>query len=197
MASCVGVDVISLAFGALLGGYLETKMDYRWAFGFTIFGAILSVVMIAIAYDQPRRETDSLPLSEHLRRFDFFGFGLLSIFSVFLLVGIQLAAQSNEWTSAAVITCLVTSALVLPCFILQQVKYKDPDNRLLPRGLFNRDVSLLLAFGFFVMFAMYGVYYYLSTYFQVSDSFSVTRRVELTTHRRSKGCPRSTQPYRC
>lgn len=29
MASCVGVDVISLAFGALLGGYLETNMDYR------------------------------------------------------------------------------------------------------------------------------------------------------------------------
>ncbi|KAK9772330.1 putative Major facilitator superfamily (MFS) profile domain-containing protein [Seiridium cardinale] len=172
MASCVGVDVVSLAFGALLGGYLETKMDYRWAFGFTIFGAILSIALIAIAYDQPRRETDDLPVVEHLRRFDFFGFGLLSFFSVLLLIGIQLAAQSNEWASAPVIACLATSALVLPCFILQQVKYDDPDNRLLPRGLFNRDVSFLLAFGFFVMFAMYGVYYYLSTYFQTVKGLS-------------------------
>lgn len=168
MASCVGVDVVSLAFGALLGGYLETKMDYRWAFAFTIFGALLSVGLIAAAYDQPRRETDALPAAEHLKRFDFFGFGLLSMFSVFLLVGIQLAAQNNEWISAPVIACLSISACVLLAFIIQQFRHEDPDNRLLPRGLFNRDVSLLLAFGFFVMFAMYGVYYYLSTYFQVS-----------------------------
>lgn len=168
MASCVGVDVISLAFGALLGGYLETKMDYRWAFAFTIFGAMLSVALVAIAYDQPHRDTDCLAASEHLRRFDFFGFGLLSMFSVFLLIGIQLAAQSNEWTSAPVIACLVTSAIMLPCFIIQQAKSKDPVNRLLPTGLFNKDISMLLAFGFFVMFAMYGVYYYLSTYFQVT-----------------------------
>ncbi|KAK6081437.1 major facilitator superfamily transporter [Seiridium cupressi] len=125
-----------------------------------------------VAYDQPHRETDDLPVVEHLRRFDFFGFGLLSLFSVLLLIGIQLAAQSNEWASAPVIACLATSALVFPCFILQQVKYDDPDNRLLPRGLFNRDVSLLLAFGFFVMFAMYGVYYYLSTYFQTVKGLS-------------------------
>lgn len=168
MASCVGVDVISLAFGALLGGYLETKMDYRWAFAFTIFGALSSVALVAIAYDQPKRETDGLPASEHLRRFDFFGFALLSMFSIFLLIGIQLAAQSNEWTSAPVIACLAASGVILPCFLLQQAKYDDPENRLLPAGLFNWDVSLLLAFGFFVMFAMYGVYYYLSTYFQVT-----------------------------
>lgn len=168
MASCVGVDVISLAFGALLGGYLETEMDYRWAFAFTIFGAVLSVGLVAAAYEQPRRDTDGLPMAEHLRRFDFFGFGFLSLFSVLLLVGIQLAAQNNEWVSAPVIACLVVSVLMFACFVVQQAKYDDPDNRLLPRGLFNRDISLLMAFGFFVMFAMYGVYYYLSTYFQVS-----------------------------
>ncbi|KAH8204556.1 hypothetical protein TruAng_001330 [Truncatella angustata] len=172
MASCVGVDIVSLAFGALLGGYLETKMDYRWAFAFTIFGALLSVTLIAVAYDQPYHEKDTIPASEHLRRFDFFGFGLLSMFSVFLLVGIQLAAQSNEWKSTSVISCLVVSAIVLPCFIVHQAKHNDPDNRLLPRGLFSRDVSLLLAFGFFTMFAMYGVYYYLSTYFQTVKGLS-------------------------
>ncbi|KAI0163343.1 major facilitator superfamily domain-containing protein [Pestalotiopsis sp. NC0098] len=172
MASCVGVDVISLAFGALLGGYLETEMDYRWAFAFTIFGAVLSVGLVAAAYEQPRRDTDGLPMAEHLRRFDFFGFGFLSLFSVLLLVGIQLAAQNNEWVSAPVIACLVVSVLMFACFVIQQAKYDDPDNRLLPRGLFNRDISLLMAFGFFVMFAMYGVYYYLSTYFQTVKGLS-------------------------
>ncbi|KAI1869502.1 hypothetical protein JX265_006592 [Neoarthrinium moseri] len=169
MASCVGVDVISLAFGALMGGYLETKMDYRWAFAFTIFGAVLSVGLVAAAYEQPRRQPDDQSASELIQEFDFIGFLLLSLFSVFLLIGIQLAAQSNEWLSAPVISCVVMATLTLPGFIIQQAKYGDPEHRLLPEGLFNRDVSLLLAFGFFVMFAMYGVYYYLSTYFQVSS----------------------------
>lgn len=167
MASCVGVDIVSLAFGALMGGYLETRMDYRWAFAFTIAGALLSVGLVAAAYEQPPRETDELTRLECLRQFDFAGFLLLSLFSIFLLVGIQVAAQDNEWSQPPVVACLVVSALLLPAFLLQQHKHTDPQNRLIPKGLLNRDVSLLLGFGFFVMFAMYGVYYYLSTYFQV------------------------------
>jgi MFS family permease len=173
MASCVGVDVISLAFGALIGGYLESHIDYRWAFAFTIFGALLSVALIAVAYEQPRRESDDLTALECLQQFDFVGFLLLSLFSIFLLIGIQVAAQNNEWDSAPVIACLVMAVLSMPCFILQQYKHSDPCNRLIPAGLFNRDVSLLLGFGFFVMFAMYGVYYYLSTYFQVRPGYFI------------------------
>jgi predicted MFS family arabinose efflux permease len=169
MASCVGIDVISLAFGALLGGFFDTTIDYRWAFAVTILGSILYVSIIVLAYEQPRR--DSLPMALYIRQFDFIGLFLFLAFSLTLLIGIQLAAQKNNWTAMPVIILLALAATSLSCFVFQQ-RNGHPTNRFLPRGLFTRDVVLLLGFGFFVLFAMYGVYYYLSTWFQTVKGLS-------------------------
>ncbi|KAK8094300.1 MFS general substrate transporter [Apiospora hydei] len=165
MAGCVGVDVMSLAFGSLLGGFFETNIDYRWVFALTIFGAVMSMVFI-YPFQQPARPTDHLSVWQHLRRFDFLGFGLFLVCSICLLLALQMATQSGRWDSTPVIVLFALFTVTLPIFILQQRTHCHPDDRLLPRGIFSRDMSLLLGFGFFTMFAMYGVYYYLSTYFQ-------------------------------
>ncbi|KAK7948472.1 HC-toxin efflux carrier TOXA [Apiospora aurea] len=165
MAGCVGVDVMSLAFGSLLGGFFETNIDYRWVFALTIFGAVMSMVFI-YPFQQPARPTDHLPVWQHLRRFDFMGFGLFLVCSICLLLALQMATQSGRWDSTPVIVLFALFTVTLPIFILQQRTHCHPDDRLLPRGIFSRDMSLLLGFGLSTMFAMYGVYYYLSTYFQ-------------------------------
>lgn len=134
MAGCVGVDVMSLAFGSLLGGFFETDMLSAW---------------------------------QHFYRFDFLGFALFLVCSICVLLALQLATQGGRWDSTPVIALFVMATVTLPLFIIQQRTHCHPDDRLLPRGIFSRDMSLLLGFGFFTMFAMYSVYYYLSTYFQV------------------------------
>ncbi|KAK8862225.1 major facilitator superfamily domain-containing protein [Apiospora arundinis] len=165
MAGCVGVDVVSLAFGSLLGGFFETNVDYRWVFAVTIVGAVLSMVFI-YPFQQPARPSDHLSVWQHFCRFDFLGFGLFLVCGICVLLALQLATQSGRWNSAPVIALFALAAFTLPLFILQQHMHCRPDDRLLPRGMFSRDMSLLLGFGFFTMFAMYSVYYYLSTYFQ-------------------------------
>ncbi|KAK6845341.1 hypothetical protein PG995_015451 [Apiospora arundinis] len=165
MAGCVGVDVISLAFGSLLGGFFETNVDYRWVFALTIFGAVMSMLFI-YSFQQAARPSDHLSAWQHFRRFDFLGFGLFLVCSICVLLALQLATQSGRWDSAPVIALFALAAFTLPLFIIQQHTHCHPDDRLLPRGMFSRDMSLLLGFGFFTMFAMYSVYYYLSTYFQ-------------------------------
>ncbi|KAK7920897.1 major facilitator superfamily transporter [Apiospora marii] len=165
MAGCVGVDVMSLAFGSLLGGFFETNIDYRWVFALTIFGAIMSLVFI-YPFQQPPRSSDHLSAWQHVCRFDFLGFGLFLVCSICVLLALQMATQSGRWDSISVIVLFTLAMVTLPIFMLQQRTHSYPDNRLLPRGIFSRDMSLLLGFGFFTMFAMYGVYYYLSTYFQ-------------------------------
>lgn len=169
MAGCVGVDVMSLAFGSLLGGFFETNIDYRWVFALTIFGAIMSLVFI-YPFQQPSRPTDNLSAWQHVCRFDFLGFFLFLVCSICVLLALQMATQSGRWDSVPVIVLFTLAVVTLPVFMLQQRTHPYPDNRLLPCGIFSRDMSLLLGFGFFTMFAMYGVYYYLSTYFQVCYS---------------------------
>ncbi|KAK8107555.1 uncharacterized protein PG998_009568 [Apiospora kogelbergensis] len=165
MAGCVGVDVMSLAFGSLLGGFFETDINYRWVFALTVFGAVLTVVFI-YPFQQPDRPSDQLSAWQHFYRFDFLGFALFLVCSICVLLALQLATQGGRWDSTPVIALFVMATVTLPLFIIQQRTHCHPDDRLLPRGIFSRDMSLLLGFGFFTMFAMYSVYYYLSTYFQ-------------------------------
>ncbi|KAK7977780.1 MFS general substrate transporter [Apiospora saccharicola] len=165
MAGCVGVDVMSLAFGSLLGGFFETNIDYRWVFALTIFGAVMSLMFI-YPFQQPPRASDHLSAWQHVCRFDFVGFGLFLVCSICVLLALQMASQSGRWDAIPVVVLFTLAMVTFPIFMLQQRTHSHPDNRLLPRGIFSRDLSLLLGFGFFTMFAMYGVYYYLSTYFQ-------------------------------
>lgn len=180
MAGCVGVDVMSLAFGSLLGGFFETNIDYRWVFALTIFGAVMSLVFI-YPFQQPPRPSDHLSGWQHVCRFDFLGFGLFLVCSVCVLLALQKATQSGRWDSVPVVILFTLAMVTLPVFFFQQRTHSHPDNRLLPRGIFSRDMSLLLGFGFFTMFAMYGVYYYLSTYFQVCYSHTPSTRFRCNT----------------
>ncbi|KAK8038987.1 hypothetical protein PG993_007398 [Apiospora rasikravindrae] len=163
MAGCVGVDVMSLAFGSLLGGFFETNIDYRWVFALTIFGAVMSMIFI-YPFQQPARPTDHFSAWQHVCRFDFLGFGLFLVCSICLLLALQMATQSGRWNSTPVVVLFALFTATLPIFILQQRTHSHPDDRLLPRGTFSRDMSLLLGFGFFTMFAMYGSVHGLSSF---------------------------------
>lgn len=145
----------AIAGGPVLGGLLVEKVDWQSVFLINVPVSIVTIVCALIMTSESR---------ESIReRFDSFGVVLLAA-AVFCAVYGVIRSELSGWSSPATIGLLVASAGLAVAFVLVERRRTAP---LLPLHLFaNRSISLGVVILLLNMFALYGVLFFVSLYFQ-------------------------------
>lgn len=103
--------IMGPALGPTIGGYLTNHFGWR-----SIFLVNLPIGIIVVFASLALLVKDVPHKSMH-RDFDFWGFVFLTVFLVFLLLGLT-KGEREGWTSNYIITCTIISIAGLICFLL-------------------------------------------------------------------------------
>lgn len=126
--------------GPTLGGFLTEAYSWRWVFFINVPVGILATVAIAAAV--PRAERD------RSRRFDVFGFALLSIAIGALQLMLDRGGSEDWFTSAEIVIEAAVSAVFFYMFVAHMFTSRAP---FIEPGLFkDRNLSIGLLFGFII-----------------------------------------------
>ncbi len=142
-----GVSMIFLALGPLIGGLLTEGISWRAVF---FVNLPVGVAMLALAHVTMPRGSEQRGEG----RIDWLGVPLL-IGGVGALVLGLMQSRAWGWSSPAVIGLLAASAVLLPVFVLVELRAKDPlvQLRLFRSANFSADNGVLAA----VQFGLMGV----------------------------------------
>jgi EmrB/QacA subfamily drug resistance transporter len=146
---------LAVAIGPLVGGALTEWAGWRWIFFVNLpIGA--ACVFGAAAYLHESRD-------EQHAGFDLLGFALLTA-GLFVLVLALLRAETWGWGSGRIIGLFVAAAVILPAFVLTQLREREPmfDVRLFRKPAFAG--AQLIAFT--ISSAMFSQFLYLTLYLQ-------------------------------
>ncbi len=160
-----GVSALGLAVGPLAGGLLTEKASWSWIFFINVpiglVGLAAGRTLVPESRDTSHRQALDLP-------------GLAtSALALFALVYALIEANTYGWSSPTILALFATAALAAVLFIAIERRRVLP---MLDLGLFRspsfsgaNTVSLL------VMFAMFGVFFFLSLYLQQVLGYSAIR----------------------
>lgn len=145
----------AIAGGPLLGGLLVQNVSWQSVFLINVPVGILTVASGVAVMPESR---------ESIRqRFDFPGLLLLAG-AVFCLVYGVIRSESAGWGSAATLALLAASVVLGVAFVAVETRRASP---LLPMHLFaSRSISLGVVTLLLNFFALYGVLFFVSLYFQ-------------------------------
>jgi EmrB/QacA subfamily drug resistance transporter len=104
--------------GPPLGGFLVEGPGWRWMFYINVPAAIAAFVLIQVGLRIPRRRI------EH--RIDFLGAGLLLVGVASLIFTTSWAGPDHGWTSPIATVLLLTSAVALAGFAVQERRAAEP-----------------------------------------------------------------------
>jgi MFS transporter, DHA2 family, multidrug resistance protein len=104
--------------GPTLGGLLTDFYNWRWVFYINLPLGVLALSGMILFM----RESDL----ERERRFDFFGFGLLSLSIVALQLALDRGQSLNWFDSAEIVAELILSGLCMYLFLVHMFTAKDP-----------------------------------------------------------------------
>src|SRR4051794_12269890 len=150
-----GISGLGLAIGPLLGGFLVEHVRWSAVFWINVPIGVAAAAATLWAVVESRDPTT--------KRLDLLGTALITA-SLFSLVWALIETTSHSWTSAYTLTFLCASAVLLVLFVLWELRQSDP---MLPLGLFrNRVFSVASVVVALVGFAMFGVIFYITLYFQ-------------------------------
>jgi len=158
-----------MGLGGIFGGFMNDRLNWRWAFYVQVPFIVVAGVLGAIFVDVPVKVTDK----SRLRRVDFSGAILLSASLVLLLLGLNSGGNLVPWTHPLVLTSLPLSAVAFVAFVL--VEDRLASEPIIPvRLLLHRTVASACLTNWFVTMAVFGLFYYVPIYFQTVQSLSTT-----------------------
>ncbi|MHB0775094.1 DHA2 family efflux MFS transporter permease subunit [Halomonas sp. WWR20] len=160
----IGV-VLAPALGPTLGGIMVDSFSWRYVFfialPFSVAGPFLALLFM------PGR-----PHSGPAKRFDWLGFGLLTLFLVTLLNGLS-NGQRDGWLSDSILTNFAFALLAFVGFVAWEFKTATP---LLNLGLFSRRIFSGAAVVAFIFGAgIYGSTYLIPLFVQTVQGYTPTR----------------------
>jgi MFS transporter, DHA2 family, multidrug resistance protein len=149
-----GVTVIcGPAIGPTLGGWITDNYSWRWIFYINVPVGILAVLLVSQLVEDPPYLSR---LKDRLARFDYVGFGLLTIGVGALQVALDKGQEDDWFGSRFITTLLIFAAVGLVSMVIWEWFHKDP----------IVDVRLFKVFNFAstsVMFFVVGVVLFSST----------------------------------
>lgn len=150
------------ALGAVFGGYINDRWDWRVAFLAQIPCSIVSALLVYFTLHAPAREGKV----SALKRIDFLGALLLVLTLVLLLMGLNAGGNTVPWTHPLVLTTLPLSGLFLGLFIYVEKNYA-PEPVIDVRLMLNRTVLAACLTNWFTTMCVFSFLFYGPIYFQV------------------------------
>jgi len=112
-------SALGLTLGAPLGGFLTGYFSWRWIFLINIPVGIMAIIL-ALKVSSRKKAAEKKPLN-----FDIKG-AILSFFSVSLLLFALNKGKEFGWTSIVIISCLISSFVLMALLIYVERKHPDP-----------------------------------------------------------------------
>jgi len=159
-----GVAGVGLAIGPLVGGLITQGFDWRWIFYINIPLGLAGLVAAQIFVRESKDESAD-------QRFDIAGLLAAATFLFLLTFGL-LQANDRGWTSTAILVIFAGAALALAAFIVLELRQRAPavDLRLFRVPQFTGAIYSAAI----VLFAMFGVLFFMSLYLQTVLRYSPT-----------------------
>jgi EmrB/QacA subfamily drug resistance transporter len=151
-----GVTGLALIVGPAVGGFLTEGFGWRWIFWINVPIGLIALAMISTRL----RESFGPPVGLDLP-------GLMLVAAAaFAVVWALLRGNGSGWSSAEVVTALVTGLLLTAAFIGWELRADAP---MMPMRLFrSRALSSGIAASFLFYAAMYGTLFLLPQFFQAA-----------------------------
>lgn len=150
-----------MGLGGVFGGFMNDRLNWRWAFYVQVPFIVIAGILGAIFVDVPVKETDK----SRIKRVDFLGAILLSTSLVLLLLGLNSGGNLVPWTHPLVIVSLPLSAVTFIGFVVVEDRFASEP--IIPvRLLLHRTVAAACLTNWFVTMAVFAMFYYVPIYFQ-------------------------------
>lgn len=150
------------ALGAVFGGYINDRWDWRVAFLAQIPFTVLSALLVSCTVQSPVR-TGKVSA---WKRIDFLGAFLLVMTLILLLLGLNAGGNTVPWTHPLVLTTLPLSAVFLALFI-----HVEKNHALEPvidvKLMLDRTVLAACLTNWFTTMCVFSFLFYGPIYFQV------------------------------
>lgn len=150
------------AVGAVFGGWMNDRWDWRLAFLGQIPGTIISALLVYFTVQAPARERMNSPW----KRIDFLGSFLLVMTLILLLLGLNAGGNTVAWTHPLVLTTLPLSLISLGLFL-----YVENSRALEPvipvKLMMGRTVLAACLTNWFSTMCIFSFLFYGPIYFQV------------------------------
>jgi EmrB/QacA subfamily drug resistance transporter len=155
-----GISGLGVAVGPVVGGAVVEGLDWHWIFWLNVPVGVVAVVLAATVLPESRggaRKLDPLGL-------------VLSAAGMLLLIWGVVDGPDRGWTSARVLTMLITGAVLVAAFIAWQRRTSSP---MLPLSLFrSRGFSLVNIVTLTFSAGAFGSVFLLAQFFQVVQGLS-------------------------
>ena len=156
-----GVSGLGLAIGPLLGGFLTEHVDWSAVFWINVPIGIVAALVCAWAVEESRDPT--------ARTLDAVGTVLITA-ALFSLTWGLIKTGTHSWTSPYILFFLGSAVVLTALFVLRESRTPDP---MLPLDFFrSRVFSVSAVVVALVGFAMFGVIYFITLYFQNVQGYS-------------------------
>lgn len=146
ITACMGAfSALAAAGGPAIGGFIINYSNYHWIFGINVPIAIIAFIMILIGTNESYDES----IEKYV---DWLGVIVLTIFLMALCFGL-LEGHEYGWTSTKIISCFITSIIMLPLLILIEYKVKSPiiNLELFKEKTFSSSCVIYMIFGFAII----------------------------------------------
>ncbi|MGX6601440.1 DHA2 family efflux MFS transporter permease subunit [Micromonosporaceae bacterium Da 78-11] len=155
-----GISGLGVAVGPVVGGAVVEGLDWHWIFWLNVPVGVVAVVLAAVVLPESRGGT---------RRLDPLGLAL-SAAGMLLLVWGVVDGPDRGWTSARVLSMLITGVVLIAAFITWQRRNPSP---MLPLSLFrSRGFSLVNIVTLTFSAGAFGSVFLLAQFFQVVQGLS-------------------------
>ncbi len=155
-----GISGLGIAVGPVVGGAVVEGLDWHWIFWLNVPIGVVAVVLAATVLGESRggaRKLDPLGL-------------LLSAAGMLLLIWGVVDGPDHGWTSARVLTMLITGGTLVALFIAWQARNRTP---MLPLSLFRtRGFTLVNIVTLTFSAGTFGSVFLLAQFFQVVQGLS-------------------------
>jgi EmrB/QacA subfamily drug resistance transporter len=155
-----GISGLGVAVGPVVGGAVVEGLDWHWIFWLNVPVGVVAVVLAATVLRDSRGGA---------RRLDPLGL-VLSAAGLLLVIWGVVDGPDHGWTSARVLTMLVTGGVLLTAFVVWQTRNREP---MLPPRLFrSRGFTLVNIVTLTFSAGTFGSVFLLAQFFQVVQGLS-------------------------